>query len=241
MAVEYGRLENIHYLLKRRASVSEAIERCPRAIKVAENAVSSFEAAVEEAKLNWQSCKKSSDSKQLTMNQREARIKDLQGRRNGCSSNKEFQLLNDQIAADEQANSVLADEILEMLERADELNAKVVIAMSNLEAGQKELARIQSEAHDKQQRLERDLGEVQALIAAEEKELPSDFLVEYRRRVQANQEEALARTDGQTCGNCHQMLNVQMLSELYQMLAINCKGCGAILYMSAEGLANRQH
>ena len=42
-----------------------------------------------------------------------AKLDDLQAKLNMAQSNKEYQLLKDQMAADKQANSVLADEILE--------------------------------------------------------------------------------------------------------------------------------
>ncbi len=239
MALDYGRLESIHYLLKRRADLSEQINRCPRVIKVAENAVATFEKNVEEAKVNWQTCKKEIDSKQLTMNQRESRIADLNSRRNAASSNKEYQLLNEQIAADEQANSVLADEILEMLERADRLTEQVQLAKSNLEKSLAEAAKIRSESHEKQRKLEAELAEVTHSLENQERYLAGDFLNEYRRRVNANGETALSETDGKTCGNCHQTLNTQTLSELYQRLAVFCKSCGCILYISPREMANR--
>ncbi len=53
------------------------------------------------------------------------RIVDLEGKLNTAASNREFSLLKEQIAADEQANSVLSDEILEALEQLDLMQDQV--------------------------------------------------------------------------------------------------------------------
>ena len=47
----------------------------------------------------------------------------LKAKLNAAASNREYQALKDQIAADQMAGSVLADEILEALEKIDELAA----------------------------------------------------------------------------------------------------------------------
>ena len=54
------------------------------------------------------------DRKQLDLKASELRIADWKVKLNTCSSNKEYQTMNEQIAAAEMAGSVLADEILEV-------------------------------------------------------------------------------------------------------------------------------
>ena len=49
----------------------------------------------------------------------EGKILELETKLNQSSTNREYQALKDQIAADNMANSVLADEILEAMERVD--------------------------------------------------------------------------------------------------------------------------
>ncbi len=59
------------------------------------------------------------DQKQLQLKSSEDKVKDLRRKLNAAASNREYQALLEQIAADEMANSVLADEILEALEKID--------------------------------------------------------------------------------------------------------------------------
>ena len=59
------------------------------------------------------------DKKQLQLKTGEDKVKDLRYKLNASTSNREYQALLEQIAADEMANSVLADEILEGLDACD--------------------------------------------------------------------------------------------------------------------------
>jgi uncharacterized protein len=229
--INYETLETIHRLLRLKSELMDQLARCPRSVKQAEISAANLEKVAEEAKTNWQNCKKEADNKQMTLKQREARIEQMKAKRNTCESNKEFQILNEQIAADNQANSVLADEILEMLERAENLNAQVASAREHTLKGQKDLERIRGEVAEKQKKLEVEVAEVEKRLQQNERVMTGEVLSEYRRRVVANGENALASTDGETCGNCHQLLNAQMLSELYQKKPVFCKGCGSIMYL----------
>ena len=117
----------------------------------------------------------------------------ISGKLNTCGSNKEFQALKEQIAADEQANSVLADEILEALERLDELSLQV-------EAAEERSARIGAEADktkhrvtEEQQTLRGELDRVQGELVQAEAALPADFRREYRRIADVRGESALAQ------------------------------------------------
>ncbi len=92
-------------------------------------------------------------SKQLQLREREARIKDLQVKLNTCSSNREYQALKEQIAADQQANSVLSDEILEALERIDVLQAEFTKIQADRDKAAEGLQSVRVESEDKLERL----------------------------------------------------------------------------------------
>ena len=55
---------------------------------------------------------------------------DLRAKLNACTSNKEYDILRGQIEADEVANSVLEDEILELLEKVDQTQREIAEADS---------------------------------------------------------------------------------------------------------------
>ena len=64
------------------------------------------------------------DQKQLQLKAGEEKIKDLKRKLNAAASNREYQILKEQIAADDMAKSVLEDEIIEALEKIDQFQPR---------------------------------------------------------------------------------------------------------------------
>src|SRR5256885_1646427 len=141
-------LRTLHRIHRQHTDLKERLSRGPRQIQVAETSVKKTEADLAQAKDVYKQAKMSADDKQLQLKHRESKLVDLQAKLNMAQSNKEYQLLKDQMAADNQANSVLADEILETLEKIDVLQAAVKTAESNLTKTKGELAKVRGRITD---------------------------------------------------------------------------------------------
>ena len=72
-------------------------------------------------------------------------------------------------------------------------------------------------------------------LAENEKKLPTEVQIDYRRRADAKKEDVLAETDSHTCGNCQVHLTSQMAATLLMNQILFCQGCGALLYLK-EGV-----
>ena len=114
-------LRTLHRIHRQLTDLRGQLERCPRQIKAGENFVAKAAADVDAVKTLQKKTKMAGDEKQLTLKTRENRVLELKVKLNSAASNKEFSLLKEQIAADEQANAVLSDEIFEVLENLDVL------------------------------------------------------------------------------------------------------------------------
>ncbi len=225
-------LSKLHRIHRQLADLRDRLQRGPRQIRVAEGTVKASEASLAQAKDNYKQAKMAADEKQLQLRQREARIKDLQGKLNTANNNKEYQLLKDQIAADEQGNSVLSDEILEVLERMDELQVAIKLAEDNLVKTKEELQKVRQRIDEQQQGLETDLARVSQELQAAEDLLPLDFKPEYLRMAKARGEDALAPVEAGTCGGCFQTLTPQTIDQLRLDRPLFCKSCGRLLYVA---------
>ena len=91
-------------------------------------------AKVDEARETLKRAKMASDSKQLQLSEREQQIKNLEGKLNSAATNREFQTIKEQIAADQQANGVLSDEILESFDVIEELEKVVQLQEEELKS-----------------------------------------------------------------------------------------------------------
>jgi predicted nucleic acid-binding Zn-ribbon protein len=217
-------------MLRQTTDLRDRIDRGPKKVKLIQRNELAFEEALAMAKETLQESTLAANSKQLQLGEREATIEKLKANLNTCDSNKEFQLLKDRIAADEQANSVLSDEILELLERIDVLTEKVAEAKSNHAAAVAETKVIAKKIDDEQVVLGAELDQVTKELAEQEKSVPTDLKVDYQRLVKLKGEDALAETDASNCGNCNQRLTTQMAAELLTHKALFCQGCGCLLY-----------
>ena len=98
------------------AEMKTQVERGPKQVKAAILQVEASRNALQTCKDATKKKKMDADRKQLQLREREAKIHDWEGKMNAAKNNREFQAIKEQIAADSQANNVLSDEILEILE-----------------------------------------------------------------------------------------------------------------------------
>lgn len=224
-------LRTLHRIHKQISDLRDRLERGPRQTKAAEGAMKKTEGEVAVAKDAYKAAKMASDEKQLQLKQREARLVDLQAKLFGAQSNKEYQLLKDQMAADKQANSVLADEILESLDKLDQLQAAIKAAEEVHGKMKDELAKVRKRVEDQQQGLESELARVTGELKSAEDQLDGDFKSNYERLSRSMGDEALAPVEGGCCGGCSQTLTVQTLNVLKLDKPVFCKSCGRLLYL----------
>jgi hypothetical protein len=234
MTISAAALRELHRIHRQITDLKSQLERGPRQVRAAEGLLERLEVEQAASKQTLTHTRVQADDRQLQLRQREARIKDLQIKLNACSSNREYQALKEQIAADQQANSVLSDEILEALERIDELTAKHAKIEADRKQAAASLETIRSETAEKMQRLTQELHRVSSELTNAEQVLPGDFKIDYQRISRARGEDALAQVEGETCGGCYQMLTAQTINDLMLSKPVFCKSCGALLYLPVD-------
>jgi predicted nucleic acid-binding Zn-ribbon protein len=227
-------LRTLHRIHRQMADLKDRLERGPRQVRAGHQAVERTEHELTTAKETYKRTRMESDGQQLQLKQREAKIDDLQRKLNECNSNAEFKILKDQIAAEKQANAVLEDEILDKLERLDELQHKTHEAEQRLVKTREELQKTQQRVEGEHGKLQSELERVKAELQQTEASLPTDFKADYDRIVRARGEEAMAPVDGETCGGCNTILTPQVMNELYLSKMVFCKACGCLLYLPED-------
>ncbi|MCO6454636.1 MAG: phospholipase [Pirellulaceae bacterium] len=232
MNVSAAALRELHRIHRQLTDLRGRLERGPKQARAAEANVKRLETAQQEAKQALTRTRVNADERQLQLKQREMRIVDLRAKLNACANNREYQALLEQIAADDQANSVLQDEILEMLEKLDEHQAGIARIEAELAKSRAESEKVRQRVAEEHDLLERELARVTAELRTAEQVLPADFKQTYDRVSQARGENALAEVVGESCGSCFQMLPPQVISELMLSRPVFCKSCGALLYLS---------
>ncbi|MEX2173116.1 MAG: phospholipase [Pirellulaceae bacterium] len=224
-------LRTLHRIHRQLADLQDRLQRGPRQMRIAETNVKNTEGEVAQAKDAFRQAKMAADEKQLQLRQREAKLKDYEAKLFAAQNNKEYQLLKDQIAADKQANSVLADEILEALDRLDTLQATIKTHEGNLVKTKDEMAKVRQRIDQQQQGLETELARVTAELQAAEGLLDGDFKPTYLRLARSMRDECLAPAENECCGGCSQTLTPQTMNVLKLDRPVFCKSCGRLLYL----------
>lgn len=234
MAVSAAALRELHRIHRQLADLRERSERGPKQIKAREANVARLGEELTKAQAEAKGAKVRADQKQLLLKSGEDKIQNLRAKLNACTTNREYQALKDQIAADEMANSVLADEILEALEKIEEYQKLVAEAQKKVADAKDECAKVQQTVREQAEMLGSDIHRLEAELARAEGALPADFRVEYDRVVKAKHEDAMAEVQGDFCGGCFKQLTPNILSELRLARAVFCKNCGRLIYLPED-------
>jgi uncharacterized protein len=230
LSLDFGLIRTLHRLLKQQTDLQDQLDSGPRKIQLVKLNESQFEHALEKAKAELKRLHQSVEEKQLQLDERESRVAQLKIRMNTCDSNKEFQLIKERIAADQQANGVLQDEILELLERLDAQKVSCQNAKLNFQKAQTEREQAVEIIKGEHRQWQTELARVNEQLTQEEKKLPADLLREYRHSIKGLGENVFGETDGQNCGNCFHSLTIQKSADLKMNRPVYCEGCGCLLY-----------
>jgi len=234
MSVTAAALRDLHRLHRQLSDLRERSARGPKQIRAREAQLAAAEANLTKLQNEHKALRVAVDSKQLSLKTSEQKIKDLKAKLNACGSNREYQALKDQIAADEMAGSVLADEILEGMEHTDKVKLQVTEAEALVATAKQELAKAQGAVRDQQELLDGDVSRLEGELRAAESALPADFRQDYDRVVKAKGEDALAMVEGESCGGCYQQLTLNIHNDLRMSRSVFCKSCGRLLYLPED-------
>ena len=230
MPVTDTALRRLHEILLQVADIRGQIERGPKQIKAAQVQLQIARDALAQCKEAIKQKRMEGDRKQLLQREREAKLYEWQGKLNAANNNREYQAVKDQIAADTQANSVLSDEILEILEAIDALQAKSVELDSKLKVVASDTAKTESRIEERLVVHKQELARVEAELTAEEAKIPADFEDTYRRLVDSRAEEAFAPLDDKSCGGCNTGLTLKLIDQLRMGTPALCSSCGCLIY-----------
>jgi hypothetical protein len=228
-------LRQLHRIHRQLHDLADRRERGPRQVKAHEGAVTRLEDEVKKAQGEFKAARMAADDKQLQLRGKEDKIVQLQNKLSGCSTNREYQALQEQIAADQVAMSVLEDEILEALAKIDDFKPLIAKAEENFVKGKQEFEKIRQRVEDAKQSIEADMARLLIELKQTEQQLPADVRENYDRIVRAKGDDALAEVDNQICGGCYQQITPNAFSHLMMGRSVICGSCARLLYLAETG------
>ncbi len=234
MTVAASLVQLLHRTNRQKTDLKGQLARGPKMVAAAKAKLKAAEEHALNERNKLMQARVAADSKQLQMKEREEKIVKLHGKLNAAKENREYQALKDQIAADQQANVVLSDEILELLESIDALVVSQKTAEGRVVEAKSELQKMEQLIAEKRVVLEAELARVEAELTEAEKGLTGDFKREYTRLVAVKADDAMAQLEGNCCSGCYQSLTPQMLDKLLMGQPVICSACGHLIYQDPE-------
>ena len=230
MTINPGDLKSLHELLLQFFEAEKQLDRAPKLIKARQKMTNAKRGELEETKDGLKSVRLDSDRKSLELKSNESKIEDLRARLNIASSNKEFDITKGQIDADTMANSVLEDEILELLEQVEAKTAEVNQTEKHLETAILEEAEFIKQQEEKVERLTKQLEILKSKIVEAEKVVPAEDKIDYQRIVKTKGVESMASVENGVCQGCYVSMTSQNNIRLNTGEVLFCKSCGALIY-----------
>ena len=234
MSSNAAALRELHRIHRQLGDVRDRLDRGPKQIKARQANMARLDQELSQVKSDAKAARVAADQKQLSLKAGESKIQELRVKLNAASSNREYQALKDQIAADTMANSVLADEILEALEKLDEFAAAIATAEQNVVKAKEELQRVELQVRDQQGILSDEVKRLEADLREAEKILPVDIRDAYDRMVKVKGADSMAQVEGETCGGCFQSITANMFNTLLLSRVVFCQSCGRLLYLPED-------
>jgi predicted nucleic acid-binding Zn-ribbon protein len=232
-------LQTLHRLHRQLTDLRERLTRGPKQIAAAQANLKNRESLLEKAKADEKAYRMNLDAKQLQLKTSESKIAEFKLKRNTAQSNREYQTFSEQIVAAEMANSVLMDEILEAMEKAQEFKDKIAQEEKELAAAKKKLDDVRSKVAEQEPLLTADMTRLEGELKTAEALLPAEVRDPYQRVVKHLGEDALAPLDNQYCGGCNQQIPLNVYSQILMNQPAFCKTCGRLLYQK-EGFKRKE-
>jgi hypothetical protein len=193
-----------------------------------------LEAQRAEAQAKAKELRIKTDEKQVLLKTGEANVEKRRRQLREANDNRGYQALLDQIAADQMANSVLEDEILESMEKLDRYAAKVKEADRAAARAREDAAKVAREWEQEAPLIRGDIQRLDGELRQVEIDLPGDFRDLYRRLTRAKGSDALAAIVGEFCGGCNQHVPLNMVNAVMLGKPVCCKSCGRLLYVEED-------
>lgn len=227
-------LRELHRIHRQLADLHERRERGPAQLRARQASVGKLQELLAAAQGEVKAARMLSDQKQLALKTGEDKVKQLQVKLNQSVSNREYQLLKEQIAADNMASSVLQDEILELMDKVESLKGGVVEAEQALAKGKAELDKASQQVKSQLELIAGDVTRLETELATVETRLPEDLRADYFRMIKSRGSEGMAAVEGESCGGCYQHITPNMFSDLRLGRTVFCKSCGRLLYLPED-------
>lgn len=223
-------LPALHEALRQLREVRDQLASGPRQIQQRKKRIAQAEQLVVDKTEELKQTRAAADRQNLDLKTKDQNLHSLRGKLNASSTNREYEILRGQIDADTMAKSVLEDEIIELLERAEVIQREIGSAKEAVAKLQADLQEFISGFDLKVPGLKERETKFVAEVSQLEEPIKGPLRDTYRRLVEVHGADALADADAGSCSSCYVNLTPQQRVQVNGGNPLVCGSCGRILY-----------
>ncbi|MDO4550923.1 MAG: hypothetical protein Q4C96_06690 [Planctomycetia bacterium] len=227
-------LHTLHRIHIQLHDLNDRLARGPRKIKAAQARMDELKTAADAAMHDLVALKVATDGKQAQLDKNIMNIQKRKEQLMESKDNREYTLLKNQIAADETANGVFEDEILEALERIDSLKEKAEAAKKEYEKGIQNYEKVVQEVNAQHDNILEEITRLQEEQKATETLLSPEYGEQYARIFRSKGFDTLAMLEGTHCKGCNTTVPINRISEILKEKPVFCSACGRLLYLPED-------
>ncbi|MFH0772153.1 MAG: C4-type zinc ribbon domain-containing protein [Candidatus Omnitrophota bacterium] len=207
----------------------------PKIIEELENKKNQDQVAIKSAEERFRDCQIRRKQRELDLQAKEDNVKKLQTQIYQLKSNKEYQTMKLEIEGFMTDNSLLEDQILALMEEADNLSKELSGAKETCAVSEKRFAEDKS-------RIDKEIAEIDkeiSVIESQRKDLTAKAdkkILSHYERVLVNREGfALVAVKDSACQGCFLIMPPQVINEIRMRdKIVTCESCARILYIEDE-------
>ena len=234
-------LRDLHLLHQRARAIRDRLSSAPKTLAARQLALTNRQAALEVSKKSVQDAKVQLKKKEHTVQSVQAKIDDLKGKLNAVKKNEEYKAIQNQIAIDKNVIEKLEGEMLEEMEKLDELARRLAAEESDVKTFAGEVTAMKGLVESQSAGQREQLDELETALVEAESVIPEDLRERYRRTVKQHGADAMAAVEYDrksqigACSGCFVSVTTQALNEMINCADLSfCKTCGRILYLPEE-------
>ena len=160
-------------------------------------------------------------------------IKKLSGQLFSLKTNKEFQLMQQQIADAKADGSIIEEKILISFEESDKIKAQIDSMNLKLKDEEKIFLQQKKEVESRSEEITGRLSQLNAQRKQIIPEIDPKMLQEYEKILHSRDGLAIVTVKNNSCGGCHMLVPPQVINliKMYEHI-ITCEVCNRILYIT---------
>jgi uncharacterized protein len=224
-------LRELHRLRRHAKDLETELERGPRTLKLQQDREARQEDQAREAHDALKHLKVTIHDKEVSLKAKHQEIAKHQRQLEKAGSNKEYDALQAEIAAEQKTCQQLENEILEAMSEVEDRTAQLPQLEREVQRVKGEVHQIIEDVQTRRHQFTELLQGTRQQIQEVEATLPEDVRAQYLRLVTARGEDALAAAQGRICSACYTEITAQNYNDLLQGRFLICKNCDRILYL----------